>query len=307
MHITHFISGDDYFEDGTVVDRFSQKEYLIHTQMKSIFPIQSRDFSLINSIESINNVIYICSSSVTDNLIPPKGKIIRAKILVSGWAIEPIKSATSNKLLGVKVTFIHHMDMQGSTPLPPATVRQLTQEIPKCLYRVQSYLRQSGCPPYLRRITGKVVFEDFETQHKTYTLEYIVKYNSNNRANWYTDLRIHPSMFPFGYAIDCSETGLKIEELKSGIRIFAQDKELDGKTVQIQIREKSLTTTDDLLWNEVVRASSKIENNEPMKREQADSKEMVEVGKTDQDLPKNTPKKMHGYVRNDDETEIKVS
>jgi hypothetical protein len=275
--------------------------------MKSTFPIQSRDFSLINSIESINNVIYICSSSVTDNLIPPKGKIIRGKILVSGWAIEPIKSSTSNKLLGVKVTFIHHMDMQGTTPLPPATVRQLTQEIPKCLYRVQSYLRQSGCPPYIRRITGKVVFEDFETQHKTYTLEYIVKYNSNNRANWYTDLRIHQSMFPFGYAIDCSETGLKIEELKSGIRIFAQDKELDGKTVQIQIREKSLTTADDLLWNDqkVVRASSKIENNEPMKSEKTDAKEMVEVqhDKTDQV----SPKKVHGYVRNDDETEIKVS
>lgn len=234
------------------MERFSQKEYLVYMEMKSIFPIQSRDFSVLSCIESnvSSGTIYVASTSVKDELIPQVSHHMRGSFLTYGWALEPLRS-TQHRLIGVKATFIAHLDMGGITPLPSAISRLLTNELPVCTDRVQNYLRQNGCPPYIRRVAGKITLEAFDDKEKKYTIHFIAKhapsarqYRSRNtsvlESMWCTDLRTHPSMYPFGYTIETQPTtGVRVEMRPDamGLRIYTEKADLDGKTVTVLIRQ----------------------------------------------------------------------
>lgn len=221
-------------------------------EMKSIFPIQSRDFSILSCIESnvSSGTIYVASTSVKDELIPQVSHHMRGSFLTYGWALEPLRS-TQHRLIGVKATFIAHLDMGGITPLPSAISRLLTNELPVCIDRVQNYLRQNGCPPYIRRVAGKITLEAFDDKEKQYTIHFIAKhapsarqYRSRNtsvlESMWCTDLRTHPSMYPFGYTIETQPIiGVRVEMRPDamGLRIYTEKAEMDGKTVTILIRQ----------------------------------------------------------------------
>ncbi|CAO3616426.1 unnamed protein product [Mucor hiemalis] len=246
---------DEYFEDGHVVERFSQKEYLVYMQMKSIFPIQSRDFSILTCIESnvSNGTIYVASTSVSDELIRPTASHhIRGSFMTYGWMLEPLRSPQQKRLIGVKTTFIAHLDMGGTTPLPPSIARLLTTEVPSCVDRIQNYLRQNGCPPYIRRVAGKITLETFDDKEKQYQIEYIAKhspsarqYRSRNSTTviqtmWCTDLRTHLSMYPFGYTVETQpEFGIRVEMRPDGMgfRIYTEKEDMDGQTIGVLIRQ----------------------------------------------------------------------
>lgn len=225
-------------------------------QMKSIFPIQSRDFSILTCIESnvSNGTIYVASISVNDELIPPPSasQHIRGSLMTYGWMLEPLRSPQQKRLIGVKTTFIAHMDMGGTTPLPPSIARLLTTEIPSCVDRIQNYLRQNGCPPYIRRVAGKVTLEAFDDKEKQYEIEYIAKhtpsarqYRSRNsttviQSMWCTDLRTHLSMYPFGYSVETQpEFGIRVEMRPDGMgfRIYTEQEDMDGQTIGVLIRQ----------------------------------------------------------------------
>lgn len=222
--------------------------------MKSLFPIQSRDFSILTCIESNvgTGTIYVASSSVHDDLIPETTQHIRGSFLIYGWALEPLRS-TQHRLIGVKATFIAHLDMGGTSPLPSAICRLLSTELPTCIDRVQTYLRQNGCPPYIRRVAGKIIFESFDDVEKQYQIEFIAKYapsarqyntTSAKRNNtqllqsmWCTDIRTHTSMYPYGYHIKTNSVGVRVEIRpdKMGIRIYTETEDMDGKTIHVEI------------------------------------------------------------------------
>ncbi|KAI8993511.1 hypothetical protein BDB01DRAFT_329563 [Pilobolus umbonatus] len=253
---------DDRFEDGHVVERFSQKEYLVYVQMKSIFPIQSRDFSLLTSIESnvSTGTVYIVSTSVVDSLIPEEDGYIRGNIFIYGWAFEPIRPNHQGPVMGVKITFISHMHMGGVTPLPTAIIRLLSTEVPACVDRVQTYLELQGCPPYIRRVAGKIVHEGYDVEEQNYSIKYIAKHapsrqyrnrNSSTTINsmWCTDLRTHLSSYPHGYSIETQPIqGVRVDMRPDGMgfRIYTEKAELDGKTVSIRIKKNNDTATQFL-------------------------------------------------------------
>jgi hypothetical protein len=256
--------GDEQFEQGHVVERFSQKEYLIYTEMKSLFPIQSRDFCALTTIESNMSTggIYIVSSSVVDTLVPESEKHTRGDILVNGFALEPVKSK-QGRLIGVKVIFINHLNMGGVTPLPSSITRLLTTEVPYCLDRIESFLDQKGCPPYIRRVAGKVTLEHFEDT--IYRMEFIAKhapsrqYRKNRTSSisnmWCTDLRIHSSMYKNGFEITTEpkeDVRIEIKPDGSGLRIFTERSEMDGKTIRLliePIHELSPGVKPQFIWN----------------------------------------------------------
>ncbi|KAF7730802.1 hypothetical protein EC973_001320 [Apophysomyces ossiformis] len=237
---------DEYFEAGSVVERFSQKEYLVYTQMRSIFPIQSRDFSLLTIIESdsVSGMIHVATTSVADSQIPETKPHIRGRLPVSGWVLRPIKNE-DDKTIKIKTTFISHMDLAGTTPLPPAIVRLLSTEVPACVDRVQSYLREHGCPPYIRRVAGKITSERFDSEAKSYHISYTVKHTPSQQRNqllWYTDVRTHPSMYGSGFDVvtepaDAVRVELRTDDM--GLRIYSLGPEVDGRTVKVDITPKS--------------------------------------------------------------------
>ncbi|KAI8374311.1 uncharacterized protein BYT42DRAFT_399572 [Radiomyces spectabilis] len=235
---------DEFFESGEIVERFSQKEYLMHTQMKSVFPIHTRDFALLTTIESdaISGTIHVASTSVSDNLVLETKTNIRGRMLIYGWVLQPEKN-DMGKLLGIKTTFICHMDLGGDMPLPPAIIRLLTTEVPACLDHVQWYLRQHGCPPYIRRVAGKVREEIFDSKTKTYRITYTAKHepsrqHQTNRLLWCTDIRTHASMYANGYHIVTRPSdGVRVELRADlmGIRVYTDKESLDGQRVEVQI------------------------------------------------------------------------
>lgn len=222
--------------------------------MKSVFPIQSRDFSILTCIESnvSTGVIYVASTSVEDILIPETTEHTRGSFTAYGWALHPLKSV-EGRLMGVKATFIAHMHMGGVTPLPSAIIRLLTTQVPACADRIQTYLRQHGCPPYIRRVAGKITHEHFDSKEKVYSIHFIAKHAPSTRqcrnksasqkmigSMWCTDLRTHLSMYPFGYVIETNPASVVRVEMRPdgmGIRIYTEKSEMDGKTVELKIRQ----------------------------------------------------------------------
>ncbi|KAI8647234.1 hypothetical protein BD408DRAFT_169369 [Parasitella parasitica] len=242
---------DENFEAGEIVERFSQKEYLVYTQMKSLFPIQSRDFCALTCIESATatGAVYIGSISVEDEMIPENTKHVRGTLFAYGWALKPITLAKDGKCMGVQVTFVARINMgrPGTThlPLPSAIVRLLTTQA--CASNIQAYLVSNGCPPYVRRVAGKITFEEFAVETHQYTVRFIAKHAPSPRRHqhqqkqsmissmWCTDVRAHQSMYPLGYSV---ETNLDVRvdvRPNVGVRIYTEKEELDGQTVQLVI------------------------------------------------------------------------
>lgn len=300
-------------EDGHVVERFSQKEYLVYMEMKSLFPIQSRDFSVLTCIESnvTTGGIYVASTSVNDELIPPVAHHMRGSLITYGWALEPLRS-TQHRLIGVKATFIAHLDMAGVTPLPSAISRLLTTELPACIDRVQSYLRQNGCPPYIRRVAGKITLETFDDKEKEYEIQFIAKhapsarqYRSKNtsmlQSMWCTDLRTHPSMYPFGYSVQTMPVaGIRVEmrEDMMGLRVYTERNELDARTVKVVIRqhlEHNAGAKPTFYWNGVLMKQVQEEKEEEEKEKRKKSVARAEVAAVTKETGKGKKKKLRPF------------
>ncbi|KAL9555878.1 hypothetical protein MBANPS3_002160 [Mucor bainieri] len=285
---------DEHFEKGKVVERFSQKEYLIHTQMKSLFPIQSRDFCILTCIESVvaTGAIYIGSVSVEDELIPESTQHIRGKLYAYGWALKPITRGKEGQWMGVQVTFIAHMNMGGSgttpLPLPSAIVRLLTTQA--CADNIQTYLAVHGCPPYIRRVAGKIIYEDFNVRTNQYTIRYIAKHAPSPRRHqqqkqkqkmigsmWCTDVRTHQSMYPLGYSIE-THPDVRVDVRPNiGLRIYTEKDELDGETVELVITKHTAGSEPQFYCNgiEVCAVTKEAKNQGAVKNELADHTRII--------------------------------
>ncbi|KAI8081384.1 uncharacterized protein BX664DRAFT_302065 [Halteromyces radiatus] len=244
---------DDYFQDGHVVERFSQKEYLVYTQMRSIFPIHSRDFSVLTQIESDarSGVIHVISASVSDSLTPETDAHIRGQILIHGWTFQTTKNE-QGKRTGVNITFISHMDLAGVTPLPSAIIRLLTTEVPLCVLRVQSYITTFGCPPYIRRVAGKIVNEYYDTDTKEYKVSYIAKHHPSrqhlhNKQAWCTDIRTHSSVYGKSITVSTQpqqDVKVVLQPDNAGVRIYTEKDTLDGTIIEVIITPSSAKDGD---------------------------------------------------------------
>lgn len=107
---------------------------------------------------------------------------------------------------------------------------------------------QYGCPPYIRRVAGKIIRESFESDTGQYDVVYIAKHELNTRASsnkqhqqqrWCTDVRIHnSSRYPAGVNMTLSpETGMRVEitSSKTSIRIYTTSSDMEGQHVSIRI------------------------------------------------------------------------
>ncbi|CAO3579835.1 unnamed protein product [Absidia cylindrospora] len=243
---------DEYFDNGQIVERFSQKEYLVYMQMRSIFPINSRDFSLLTQIDSDarSETIHVVSTSVSDNITPEIETHTRGKMLIYGWTFQAIKNE-QGKRTGIKITSIAHMDLAGTTPLPSAIIRLLTTEVPLCVLRVQNYITSVGCPPYVRRVAGKVVNEHYDPDTHEYKISYIAKHlpsrqhHLHNEQSWCTDIRTHSSVYKNSFnVVTRPQQDLLVvtQPNKSGVRIYTKKDTLDNTIIEITITPAALDT-----------------------------------------------------------------
>lgn len=242
-------TGDSSFEGGQTIERFSQKEYLVQWFSGSMLPIASVDLSAITSIETdpITGTVYTATTSVTDQQIPPDevGHRIRAYTDLYGWVFRP-KFDRNGRTVQVAVSFVCNMDFKCA--LPQHVLQTWMDTSLQSITHMHQYLSQYGCPPYIRRVAGKVVQEGFDALTNNYQITFIAKHQPSNsyRARkqqkqqqttslWCTDIRFHRTMFPHGLDIkitpkNIARVQVSPKEQKS-IKIFTTDEVIDGKQV----------------------------------------------------------------------------
>lgn len=236
--------------DGKIVERFSQKDYLIYLQLRFPQFATPIDVSAISSIETdpATGAIHTAIASVVDPLLPEDttGQYSRSNLDMQGWVFVP-QFDENGTTISVATSFISYIDYGFS--LPSAAIRSLKSEASLCVTQIQDYLVQHGCPPYVRRIAGKIIKEDFNCTAKTYEITYIVKHEpSGSRrkqqagaiSSWCTDIRIPPAHRQTGLELQISPTdGIRVEMTTdhSSLRIYSVEAYMDGKVVIVSMSE----------------------------------------------------------------------
>ncbi|ORZ15877.1 hypothetical protein BCR42DRAFT_438120 [Absidia repens] len=265
---------DECWQQGRIVERFSQKDYLMHWKLAGSTP---QDMAVITHIDSEHggSRIFMVSKSVLDAQIPKQDGYTRTNMALYGWVftIKSFSTASDRKkpesAPELQVSFIvdaslpwaqklTNDDKSGliepppsSPPTPPpfCSSTQLT-----CLTNVQSYLSTQGCPPYIRRVSGKVIMEHFDND--IYQVSWIAKHypppSSYRQAassgepttcssSWYTDIRLDHLMYHQGYDIDITPTQgtrMDIKPNQKTIKVFTTNASMEGATIHIKITHR---------------------------------------------------------------------
>ncbi|KAG2177869.1 hypothetical protein INT43_003116 [Umbelopsis isabellina] len=247
---------DMHVIDGKVVERFSQKDYLVYLQLRFPQFTTPIDLSAISSIETdpTTGSIHTVTASVSNPLIPEDttGHYTRCNLEMQGWVFVPQFDQNGNTK-SVTTSFISYVDYGFS--VPPSTSRSLKSEASLYVSQVQDYLVQHGCPPYVRRIAGKIIKEEYSITAQAYEITYIVKHepSGGNRkqqpgaiSSWCTDIRIPPSNRQSGLEIQVSPTeGVRVEMTTdySSLRLYSIDPFMDGKIVIVSMTEPAITAS----------------------------------------------------------------
>ncbi|KAI8642795.1 hypothetical protein BD408DRAFT_443174 [Parasitella parasitica] len=236
---------DSSFEGGQTVERFSQKEYLVQWYLGGLLSMASVDLAAITSIETdpITGTVYTATTSVTDQQVPPDeaGNRTRAHTDLYGWVFRP-KFDKHGRTVQVAVSFICNLDLKHT--LPQHVLQTWMDSSLQSITHMHRYLLQYGCPPYIRRVAGKVVQEGFDALTNNYQIIFIAKHQASNsyRARkqsstslWCTDIRFHRTMFPHGLDIKIIPENIARVQISSkdrrSIKIFTTNEAIDGKQV----------------------------------------------------------------------------
>ncbi|KAG2229071.1 hypothetical protein INT48_003285 [Thamnidium elegans] len=253
---------DSSFEGGQTIERFSQKEYLVQWFLGGMLPIASVDLSAITSIESdpITGTVYTATTSVTDQQVPPdeSGHRIRAYNDLYGWVFRP-KFDKEGRTISVGISFVCNMDFRYT--VPSHVLQTWIDSSLQSITHIHHYLSQYGCPPYIRRVAGKVIREGFDALTNNYQIVFTAKHQPSNsyrarkqqqqqqnQSVWCTDIRVHKTMFPHGLDISViPENVARIEvspKDNKSIKIFTTDQYIDGKQVTFTL--VPLSSTDGI-------------------------------------------------------------
>ncbi|KAI7886802.1 hypothetical protein K492DRAFT_155732 [Lichtheimia hyalospora FSU 10163] len=212
---------DKQFIDGRIVERFSQRDYLVEWS-HALSSLATNTFNAIISIDTdlSSGVITTATSSISSTKEPVER--------IDGWVFKPNSNEGA-----VNVIWISNLQQQNQ----PLLIKEL-----------ENYMDQFGCPPYIRRVAGKITHESFESNTGQYDVVYIAKHELSTRASsnkqqqqqrWCTDIRVHnSSRYPAGVNMTLSpDTGMRVEmtSSKTSIRIYTTSSDMEGQHVSIRI------------------------------------------------------------------------
>ncbi|KAG2218737.1 hypothetical protein INT45_006889 [Circinella minor] len=210
------------------MDRFSQKDYFVRWCMQNEIQNQLLESTTaITSIETdpISGVIITMTTSVQDknnnsslSRDTSHTHTLPLNVDLYGWIFRPGDNGVVN------ITWISNL-IQSKYSIP----------------RLAHYMDQHGCPPYIRRVAGKVTFEDFDHDTGNYRVIYIAKHEQQKKKNhrlWCTDIRFHLSRYPMGIQVTLTPSNGTRAELSSSmtsIRVYTTLQEMEGKEVMIHV------------------------------------------------------------------------
>lgn len=191
------------------------------------FLAQNIDIGGITSIETdpITGTVYTATTSITDSQIPPIPHHIRHFTDLYGWVFRPTLDK-HGRTLSVATSFV------CNAPLLHGNV----------VTNIRDYLSNHGCPPYIRRVAGKVVQESL--QDSIYEVTYVAKHQPSNTyrarkttTQWCTDVRFHRSMFDKGIVVEVRPLGVaRVQVLKEHVKVYTTDESVDGKQMSLILK-----------------------------------------------------------------------
>ena len=169
-----------------------------------------------------NSNNYSLQHSISRDIINPQTSPL--KVDLYGWIFRPGDDGV------VYITWISNL-MQSKQSIP----------------RLINYMTQHGCPPYIRRVAGKVTFEDFNNDTGNYRVIYIAKHEQQKKKNhrlWCTDIRFHLDRYPTGIQVTLTPpngTRADLSSSMTSIRVYTTLQEMDGKEVMIDVAPSDTT------------------------------------------------------------------
>jgi hypothetical protein len=191
------------------------------------FLAQNIDISGITSIETdpITGTVYTATTSITDAQIPPTPHRIRHFTDLYGWVFRPTLDK-HGRTLSVSTSFVCNASLLHGNDVA----------------NIRNYLSTHGCPPYIRRVAGKVVQESL--QDAIYEVTYVAKHQPSHTyrarkttTQWCTDVRFHRSMFEKGVVVEVRPLGVaRVQVLKEHVKVYTTDESVDGKQVSLILK-----------------------------------------------------------------------
>lgn len=206
------VTGDSLFHSGTVLERFSQKDYLVSWLLRDTMSTLHHA-TILATIEtdSSTGTVYTAATSVADALSETTSKPID----LYGWIFHPSSR-------GTEAMYISNIEWADNP-----------------LVRLNSYLNENGCPPYIRRVAGKVIKEEFDDKTGKYIVTYIAKHRHHSKPRaWCTDIRVHASRYPHGFDITvapASGTRVDVSSTLASVRIYTTGDEMEGQRVEVEL------------------------------------------------------------------------
>ncbi|ORX46563.1 hypothetical protein DM01DRAFT_1339559 [Hesseltinella vesiculosa] len=209
---------DSQWKQGKIVERFSQRDYLEHWVLE-----EEQDMSVLTHIEREAGYIWIVTASVKDGQLKKMDGLQRTHLDLYAWRVSLKKNQQQ-----VAVSLI----TQTASPWP---------QIPSalCIMKLQAYLSSNGCPPFIRRVSGKIVVERFDHDQRTYTVSWIVQHHpppSMTSSAWCTVLCLDDRMFPLGHDMEVlPREATCVKTIGKVVHIYSTHPSLDGQIIQLKI------------------------------------------------------------------------
>lgn len=222
-HFSLLLIGDSWWKRGSIVERFSQRDYLMHWILATDNTLQRQDMAVVTHIDSEHGGrrIFMTSRSIYDDKIPPQDGFQRITISLYGWIVT-LKSPSE-----LEISFIVDKSL-------PWAQSQRT-----CLSNLHAYLTHHGLPPYIRRVSGKIVMEHFDPATATFQVAWIVRHHQPSSATmeWCTDIRLDPILYRHGYIVDVSPTqeATRIDRNRRTVKVFTTDSRMEGCRIYVKI------------------------------------------------------------------------
>lgn len=221
--------------DGGIVERFSQKDYLVrwhvqgHESTNSVHGITAID------TDPVSGSVYNVTTSVSDEQLQDEDVM---DLGLWGWVFSK-GNQTQTPQLQQKC----HVSLIVSNEADVGRVIQRVQGL-------QKYMAQYGCPPYIRRVAGKVLRETLQ-EDATFQVAYTAKHEHKAEDRWWcTDIRVHPSCYPAGFDMTVlPRTGTRAELSSSWdtVRIYTTDATMEGQEITVSFSRRK-NNTDSVVY-----------------------------------------------------------
>jgi len=193
------VNWDERFESAEIKERYTRREFLIHSKLKGTWPVSGRDIVATSIVEyKEGEELIIAITSVEEPTLPPVSSHVRANTPISGWVLKPLEGGA------ISITYIVHVNLNGS--IPSAFVKKVQSQTPLCAGKVVDYARKFGFPPYVKALEGRIRQEDFNHAKLVYSVEIdaIEEHGFIGDKKGSVVIEISKKMFPNGFSVKTS-------------------------------------------------------------------------------------------------------